>query len=143
MQSLGLHDLKPFDPAERVVEYRVARPGPLVAMSLQEFADETSTDSPAPGGGSVAALLGSLAAALTAMVAALTHGKKGHEASREEMDQVAVAAQEQFQNMAAQRRHARPAADVNHLRVGFMDKKFPVRPGNVNLIAGFQVENIR
>ncbi len=94
VQSLGLEDLKPFDPAERVVEYRVARRSPLVGLSLREFADETSSDSPAPGGGSVAALLGSLSAALTAMVAALTHGKKGHEASREEMDQVAVAAQQ-------------------------------------------------
>lgn len=93
VQSLGLSDLKAFDPEERVVEYRVARPRPLVAMNLQEFADETSSDSPAPGGGSVAAMLGSLAAALTAMVAALTHGKKGHEAYREEMDDVAGAAQ--------------------------------------------------
>jgi glutamate formiminotransferase/formiminotetrahydrofolate cyclodeaminase len=94
VQSLGLDDLKPFDPAERVVEYRVAASQPLVAMNLQEFADETSSDSPAPGGGSVAALLGSLAAALTAMVAALTHGKKGHEADYKEMDQVARAAQD-------------------------------------------------
>jgi len=94
VQSLGLQDLKPFHAQERVVEYQVARAEPLVAMNLQEFADATSSDAPAPGGGSVAALLAALAAALTAMVAALTHGKKGHEASREEMDRLAGAAQE-------------------------------------------------
>ncbi len=94
IQSLGLDDLKPFDPSQRVIEYQVGREEPLVSMTLREFADETSTDSPAPGGGSVAAIHGSLAAALAGMVAALTHGKKGHEADREEMDRIAREAQE-------------------------------------------------
>jgi glutamate formiminotransferase/formiminotetrahydrofolate cyclodeaminase len=94
VQSLGLDDLKPFVAADRVIEYRGAKPGPLVSMTLREFADETSTESPAPGGGSVAALCGGLAASLTAMVAALTHAKKGMEDRRESMDRTARAAQE-------------------------------------------------
>ena len=94
VQSLGLNDVKPFDPQERIIEYRVMRPGPLASLSIIGFADETSTDSPAPGGGSVAALCGSLAAALTSMVAALTHGKKGHEQDAEEMERIACSAQE-------------------------------------------------
>ena len=94
VRSLGLNDVKPFDPAERIIEYRVDREAPLAQMTLLEFADEVSTDSPAPGGGSVAALCGSLGAALTSMVAALTHGKKGMEDRRPEMDRVARAAQE-------------------------------------------------
>jgi glutamate formiminotransferase/formiminotetrahydrofolate cyclodeaminase len=62
-------------------------------MSLTRFADELSTDSPAPGGGSVAALCGSLAGSLTAMVAALTHAKKGMEDKREAMESLGVEAQ--------------------------------------------------
>ncbi|MGD8375639.1 MAG: glutamate formimidoyltransferase [Acidobacteriota bacterium] len=92
--SLGLNDVKAFDPRERIIEYRVARQAPLASMSLLEFADETSCDSPAPGGGSVAALCGGLAAALTSMVAALTHAKKGMEERRETMNALAREAQE-------------------------------------------------
>jgi glutamate formiminotransferase/formiminotetrahydrofolate cyclodeaminase len=94
VQSLGLNDVKRFDPAERVIEYRVKRSGPLAALAVGAFADETSSDSPAPGGGSVAALCGALAAALASMVAALTHAREGMEERREEMDRVARAAQE-------------------------------------------------
>jgi len=94
VQSLGLHDVKPFEPRERILEYRVGREGRLASLSLRAFADETSTDSPAPGGGSVAALCGALAAALAAMVAALTHGRKGHEGTRAQMQEVAAAAQD-------------------------------------------------
>src|SRR5690606_23752800 len=73
VRSLGLDELGPFDPAEKIIEYRVRSGGKsLVAMSAREFVDELSTDSPAPGGGSVAALCGSLGAALAAMVANLT-----------------------------------------------------------------------
>jgi glutamate formiminotransferase/formiminotetrahydrofolate cyclodeaminase len=71
----------------------VAGAVPLVSLSVGEFADAVSADSPAPGGGSVAALCGAMAAALTAMVANLTFGKKGYEAHDAEMNRVAVEAQ--------------------------------------------------
>ncbi len=84
--SLGLHDLAPFDPAQRIIEYRYqgARPG-LQELSVRRFMDELSSDSPAPGGGSAAALCGSLAAALASMVAALTWAKRGLEDRRPAM----------------------------------------------------------
>ncbi|MFN8060431.1 MAG: glutamate formimidoyltransferase [Vicinamibacterales bacterium] len=77
--SLGLAQLAPFDPEKKVVEYAVRAPSPLASIPLDRFADEVSSSSPAPGGGSVAALAGSLAAALAAMVANLTVGKRGYE----------------------------------------------------------------
>ena len=84
--SLGLSELQPFDPAQKVIEYRYAGPPKgLAAMTLGGFADELSSDSPAPGGGSVAALCGSLSAALSSMVAALTWSKAGMESSRPAM----------------------------------------------------------
>lgn len=91
--SLGLDSVAPFDPAKKIVDY-VARPAaPLVAMSVSAFVDEVSSDSPAPGGGSVSALAGSLAAALSAMVANLTVGKKGYEAVWASMSKLALRAQ--------------------------------------------------
>jgi glutamate formiminotransferase/formiminotetrahydrofolate cyclodeaminase len=81
IQSLGLAQLAPFDPDKRVIEYAVRMPAPLVSMTVERFADEVSSNSPAPGGGSVAALAGSLGAALAAMVANLTVGKAGYEAA--------------------------------------------------------------
>lgn len=73
VRSLGLNDLYRFDPAEKVVEYRVARKsGLLVQKTITGFVDEISRDSAVPGGGSVAALAGSMAAALAGMVANLT-----------------------------------------------------------------------
>jgi glutamate formiminotransferase/formiminotetrahydrofolate cyclodeaminase len=79
IQSLGLAQLSPFDPDKRVIEYAVKMPGPLASMPVERFVDEVSSSSPAPGGGSVAALAGSLGAALATMVANLTVGKKGYE----------------------------------------------------------------
>lgn len=74
VSSLGLNDVKPFDPAEAIIDYRLApREEGLRGMSLTAFADELSRSTPAPGGGSVAALVGSMGAALVSMVAALTH----------------------------------------------------------------------
>jgi glutamate formiminotransferase/formiminotetrahydrofolate cyclodeaminase len=93
VQSLGLRELGGFDPMQKIIEYRVAGDSPLASSTLREFVDLTSTDSPAPGGGSVAALCGSLAASLTAMVANLTFGKKGYEAVSAEMSALAVEAQ--------------------------------------------------
>ena len=98
VQSMGLSDISEFDPAKKIIEYQVAEPvGPLAQMSVAEFADETSTDSPAPGGGSVAAVAGALGAALAAMVANLTIGKKGYEGIWEQLKPFAEAGQE-FKN---------------------------------------------
>lgn len=79
VQSLGLSELYPFDPDKKIIEHRIPDPRPLAAMPLGAFCDETSTGSPAPGGGSVAALCGALGAALASMVGQLTAGKKGFE----------------------------------------------------------------
>jgi len=95
VRSLGLSDVVPFDPEKKIIERQFRDGGaPLVAMTLGAFADELSMDSPAPGGGSVAALCGALSAALSAMVANLTVGKKEYESARREMVATAVRAQE-------------------------------------------------
>ena len=94
MRTLGLSEVKTFDPAERVIEYRLGTAGRLVSASLREFTDELSTDSPAPGGGSVAALAGALGAALAAMVANLSHAKKSLESRQDRLDAMAVRGQE-------------------------------------------------
>jgi len=94
VRSLGLSDVVPFEPAKKIIEYQVREPGlALVGLTLRAFADELSMDSPAPGGGSVAALCGALSAGLSAMVANLTVGKKGYEAVRGDMIAAAVRAQ--------------------------------------------------
>jgi len=95
VQSLGLSELSRFDPQAKIIEYRVEDKSRkrLQNMTVSQFADELSSDSPAPGGGSVAALCGALSAALSAMVANLTHGKKGFEASRAAMEELAVRSQ--------------------------------------------------
>jgi glutamate formiminotransferase/formiminotetrahydrofolate cyclodeaminase len=92
--SLGLAELGPFDVGQKIIEYRYrgAAKG-LRAMRLTEFADELSSDSPAPGGGSVAALCGSLSASLSSMVAALTWSKVGMESARPTMQEVGVEGQ--------------------------------------------------
>ncbi len=95
VQSLGLRELGAFDPAERVIEYRAGLvDGPLVSMTGRQFVDELSTDSPAPGGGSVAALAAAQAAALVAMVGNLTVGKKGYEGVQDRAMDIAEEAQE-------------------------------------------------
>ena len=93
IRSLGLRELSDFEPEQKIIEMRVAAARPLAARSVAGFLDELASDSPAPGGGSVAALAASLAAALTAMVPSLTHDKKGFKAVKAEMNEVAVAAQ--------------------------------------------------
>jgi glutamate formiminotransferase/formiminotetrahydrofolate cyclodeaminase len=92
VQSLGLDEVAPFDPKERILELRLARKH-LVAMDLEAFSAELSTDSPAPGGGSVAALAGALGASLVSMVANLTFGKKNPAELRSQMQEVALDAQ--------------------------------------------------
>jgi len=94
IRSLGLNDVAPFDPKKKIIEYRVEETGPaLFNLSLRQFANEVSMESPTPGGGSVAALCGALSSSLSSMVANLTFGKKSYESSWEEMKQVAVKAQ--------------------------------------------------
>jgi glutamate formiminotransferase/formiminotetrahydrofolate cyclodeaminase len=79
--SLGLDDVKPFDPHETIIDYRLARRDEgMRGASLSGFADELSRSSPAPGGGSVAALVGALSGGLTSMVASLTHPGKAIDA---------------------------------------------------------------
>jgi glutamate formiminotransferase/formiminotetrahydrofolate cyclodeaminase len=84
--SLGLDELAPFKPEERIIEYRLRDPGSsrLVGMTVRGFADETASESAAPGGGSVAALLGAFAASLGAMVANLSAHKRGWDERWEE-----------------------------------------------------------
>ena len=92
--SLGLNDKTTFDPDRKIIENQFKESGRRLALlDLRTFADEVSMDSPAPGGGSVAALSGALSAALSAMVANLTFGKKGYEAAKPEMKRVATRAQ--------------------------------------------------
>jgi len=79
VKSLGLDDLAPFDAQKRVIEYIIADQGsaPLVGMTLTQFANTTSSEAPAPGGGSISAYAGALGAALTTMVANLSAHKRG------------------------------------------------------------------
>ncbi|MFQ6676953.1 MAG: glutamate formimidoyltransferase [Fidelibacterota bacterium] len=95
LHSLGLNDLYPFKPEEKIVEFAVGeKNGPLMSKTVDGFVNELSSNSPAPGGGSVAALAGSLGAALVSMVAALTHEKKGFEGLKDEMEIMGNKAQE-------------------------------------------------
>ncbi len=82
VQSLGLDELSPFDPNKKVIEYILRDPKDtkLIQMNLRAFANETASESPAPGGGSISAYLGSLGASLATMVANLSSHKKGWDA---------------------------------------------------------------
>jgi len=79
VRSMGLDELGAFKPEERIIEYMLQNKASskLVRMSLADFADETASESPAPGGGSIAAYVGSLGASLATMVANLSSHKKG------------------------------------------------------------------
>jgi glutamate formiminotransferase/formiminotetrahydrofolate cyclodeaminase len=79
IKSLGLDDLKPFSPSEKIIEYLLAGENDkkLVRMTLEDFADETASESPAPGGGSIAAAMGALGISLATMVANLSSHKPG------------------------------------------------------------------
>jgi glutamate formiminotransferase/formiminotetrahydrofolate cyclodeaminase len=97
IRSMGLSELKPFDPKEKVIELKIesAQQKPsLVKMNLREFCNETLSDSPAPGGGSVAALMGALGASLGGMVANLSAGKRGWDDKLEYFSDWAVKAQQ-------------------------------------------------
>jgi glutamate formiminotransferase/formiminotetrahydrofolate cyclodeaminase len=86
IKSLGLDDLKPFNPKEKIIEYLIAdkNQGKLVKMDLRAFANETASESPAPGGGSISAYVGALGVSLGTMVANLSSHKSGWDARWEE-----------------------------------------------------------
>lgn len=80
VKSLGLNDLTAFDPKKKIIEYLLEEDSSrLVDMTLADFADETASDSPAPGGGSISAYMGALGVSLGTMVANLSAGKRGWE----------------------------------------------------------------
>jgi glutamate formiminotransferase/formiminotetrahydrofolate cyclodeaminase len=99
VKSMSLDDLKPFDPHEKVIEYLMEDPAEqaekerLVRMDLKAFADETASESPAPGGGSISAYMGALGAALGTMVANLSSHKRGWDDRWKEFSDWAVKGQ--------------------------------------------------
>ena len=86
VKSLGLDDLKPFNPREKVIEYLLEDPKEkeLVSLTAEGFANETASESPAPGGGSVSAYIGALGVSLATMVANLSSHKAGWDERWEE-----------------------------------------------------------
>ena len=96
VKSLGLDELTPFNSQERIIEYLLAdlADSKLVNMKLNAFADETASESPAPGGGSIAAYVGALGASLATMVANLSSHKKGWDERWEEFSNWAAKGQQ-------------------------------------------------
>src|SRR5216110_1281445 len=97
IRSMGLSELKRFEPKEKVIELKIESTAPkrsLLKMDVREFCNETLSDSPAPGGGSVAALMGALGASLGGMVANLSAGKRGWDDRSEYFSDWAVKAQQ-------------------------------------------------
>ncbi len=100
IQSLGLNSITPFDPQKRIIECMLEeKTNKLTHLSLEKFVQETASESPAPGGGSVSAYLGSLGAALGAMVANLTAHKKGYEDQFEFFSSAAEQAQSRIKEL--------------------------------------------
>lgn len=96
VKSMGLDELGPFNANERIIEYLLAENASarLVGMSLADFADETASESPAPGGGSIAAYVGALGISLAGMVANLSAHKKGWDERWQEFSEWAGKAQQ-------------------------------------------------
>ena len=107
IKSMGLEDLRAFDVREKVIEFLIedeeekARKERLVRMSCKAFAEETSSESPAPGGGSISAYMGALGAALACMVANLSAGKRGWESRWKEFSDWAEEAQQLMRELLA------------------------------------------
>jgi glutamate formiminotransferase/formiminotetrahydrofolate cyclodeaminase len=99
VKSMGLDELGPFKPEERVIEYLLKNKADskLVNMTLTDFADETASESPAPGGGSISAYVGALGVSLATMVANLSSHKKGWDDRWEEFSNWAEKG-EQYKN---------------------------------------------
>jgi len=97
IKSMGLDDLKPFNPSEKIIEYMLAaeeKEDNLIDMTCRDFADETASESPAPGGGSISAYLGALGASLGTMVANLSSHKAGWDDRWQEFSDWAVKGQQ-------------------------------------------------
>src|SRR5437660_4274595 len=97
IRSMGLNELKPFDPKEKIIEFKMdsaTSKKSLLKMNLRQFCNETLSDSPAPGGGSVAALMGALGVSLGGMVANLSAGKRGWDDKLDYFSDWAVKAQQ-------------------------------------------------
>ena len=107
VKSMSLDDLKPFDPREKVIEYLMEDPAEmavkerLVRMSIKGFVAETASESPAPGGGSVSAVMGALGAALATMVANLSSHKRGWDERWKEFSDVAEKGQALVKELTA------------------------------------------
>ena len=105
VKSMSLDDLKPFNPQEKVIEYlmedkeKQAAAERLVRMTVQGFARETASESPAPGGGSVSAAMGAFGAALATMVANLSAHKRGWDERWKEFSDVAEKGQEVMEEL--------------------------------------------
>ncbi len=96
IRSMGLSELKPFDPTEKIIEFKMESSSKksLLKMNLRQFCNETLSDSPAPGGGSVAAFMGALGVSLGGMVANLSAGKRGWDDKLQYFSDWAVKAQQ-------------------------------------------------
>lgn len=96
IKSMGLDELAPFDPKQRIIEYRLREdtPTPLIDMNLRAFANETASESMAPGGGSISAYVGALGVSLGTMVANLSAHKRGWDERWEEFSEWAERGQE-------------------------------------------------
>jgi glutamate formiminotransferase / formiminotetrahydrofolate cyclodeaminase len=96
IKTLGLDELSPFDPKKKIIEYQLESQNatPLLNMDLKAFANETASESPAPGGGSIAAYVGALGISLATMVANLSSHKKGWDERWEEFSAYAEKGQQ-------------------------------------------------
>lgn len=101
VKSMGLDELKPFDPREKVIEYMIQDNSKkkLIDLTARELAEETASESPAPGGGSISAYMGALAAALGTMVANLTAHKAAYDDRWEEFSDAAEEGQELLEQL--------------------------------------------
>jgi glutamate formiminotransferase / formiminotetrahydrofolate cyclodeaminase len=98
VKSMGLDELAPFEPSRKIIEYNIlagdaAAAKKLIAKNLQDFAAETASESPAPGGGSISAYVGALGAALATMVANLSAHKRGWDDRWKEFSEAAETGQ--------------------------------------------------
>jgi glutamate formiminotransferase/formiminotetrahydrofolate cyclodeaminase len=101
VKSLGLNELSPFKPEERIIEYLLRDPAKskLTGLSLLDFADETASESPAPGGGSISAYVGALGVSLATMVANLSSHKPGWDERWQEFSDQAMQGQHQKEEL--------------------------------------------
>ena len=88
IEQLGLNQLYPFSTDEKIIEYIIAEKGELASQPFHQFLTELASSSPAPGGGSVAALAGALGTALTSMVCNLTIGKEKYQTVEPEIKNI-------------------------------------------------------